>query len=312
MIDREYWRLARTVDIASVFRYSDQYSSSYRAEYAVDGNIGNYWRTNNPAGAYIVVELADAAAIESLRWYVGNTTYYAKEFTVSGSNDGESFTELFSGGCTNASGWQLFNWVNETPYKYIRITCNTPNNTSRLYTYELEFGIFEKKYFDKSYGKYIVAVFDGPVSAPTENDVQHFSVTAHMAIMENDGHLTLKPIPRTISSIVPHPDVENALLITLSTSERLDECWKPVILSYDGTGSMTGYGRPVGAFEFEFDPHGIEYKGDQNDSEHIEIFAVTANARVTKIEFSQYQCANEHLELSNVFARGFLTSVNDI
>ena len=114
MIDREYWPLSRTVSVAGVFGYSDQYSTSRAATMAVDGDTGSYWRTNAPTGAYIIVELAEAAPIESLRWYVGNTTYFAKAFTVAGSNDGADFTDLFSGECTPRSGWQAFNWVNET------------------------------------------------------------------------------------------------------------------------------------------------------------------------------------------------------
>lgn len=312
MFDREYWRLARTVSVASVFGYSDQYSTSRAATNAVDGDTSSYWRTSNPTGAYIIVELAEAADIESLRWYVGNTTYYATSFTVAGSNDGEEFTDLFSGGCTNTSGWQAFSWINETPYKYIRVTCDTPNNTSRLYTYELEFGVVEKKYFDQPYGKYIVAVFDGPVSAPVESDVSHFSVTAPMAVMGEDGHLTLVPTPRTIVSVVSHQDVANALLITLETTERIDECWKPVVLAYDGTGSLTGYGRPVEAFEAEFDPQGIAYKGDQNAEEHIEIGSITASGTLIRIHYSDYKSADEHIEISSITATGKLTHVDDI
>lgn len=312
MINRDYWELFRTVGVAGVYGYSDQYSNAYRATYAVDGSTSNYWQTRKPAGAYIIVELAEAAPIESLRWYVGNTTYFAKAFTVAGSNDGEAFTDLFSGGCTNTSGWQEFGWVNETPYKYIRVTCETPNNTSRLYTYELEFGIVEKMYFDRTYGKYIVAVFDGPVTAPVENDVSHFSVTAPMAIMGDDGQLTLEPTERTVTAVTAHPDVPNALLITLDTTQRLDECWKPVVLAYDGTGSLTGYGRPVEAFEVAFEPQGIAYKGDQLNAEHIEISSIQVKGTLSRLYYSDYTAPAEHIEIGNITATGVLTHVDDI
>ena len=311
MFDREYWNLSQAIGVTGVYGYSDQYSS-YAATRAVDGDIGTYWQTRKPAGAYIIVELAEAAAIESLRWYVGNTTYYAKAFTVAGSNDGAAFTDLFSGGCTNNSGWQVFSWANETPYKYIRVTCDTPNNTSRLYTYELEFGIVENVYFDRTYGKYIVAVFDSPVSAPTESDVSHFSVTAPMAIMGEDGQLTLEQTERTVTSVVAHPDVANALLITLDATQRLDECWKPVVLAYDGTGSLTGNGRPVEAFEVAFEPQGIAYKGDQLNAEHIEIKSIQAKGTLTRLYYSDYTAPAEHIEIGNITATGVLTHVDDI
>lgn len=312
MFDREYWRLARTVGVASVFGYSDQYSSSRAATMAVDGDTGSYWRTGNPTGAYIIVELAEAAAIENMRWYVGNATYYAKEFTVAGSNDGETFDNLFSGACTNNTGWQSFSWINETPYRYIRVTCDTPNNASRLYTYELEFGINEKKYYDQSYGKYIVAVFDGPVSAPVESDVSHFSVTAPMPTPSEYGGVPLQPTSRAVVSVIPHPDVANALLITLDTAERLDECWKPVVLAYDGAGSLTGYGRPVAAFDVEFEPQGIAYKGDQNDAEHIGFKSAHAAGELKRIYYNDYSGGAEHIELTSITATGTLTHVNDI
>lgn len=310
MIDRGYWRLAHKV-VASVYSYSDQSSSSYSATRAVNGSTSDYWRTNNPVGAYIVVKLAEASAIENLRWYVGNTTYFAKAFTVAGSNDGNTFTDLFSGGCTGTSGWQGFHWINEIPYEYIRVTCDAANS-SYLYTYELEFGIVEKQYFDKSYGKYLVAVFDGPVSAPDENDIQHFSVMAPMAVARDGGNLVVEQTQRTIESIVQHPDVVNAFLITLADTERIDECGGPVILSYDGTGSLTGYGRPVTAFQVEFEPLDIAYKGDQNNTEHFEISSMIATGVVIRVEYLDAKSSDEHLEISNVIATGIVTHVDDI
>ena len=312
MINRDYWGLSRAISIASMFGYSDQYSTSRAAKYAVDGDTGSYWRPQNSAGAYIIVEFAEAAPIESLRWYVGHTTYFAKAFTVAGSNDGVDFTDLFSGGCTATSGWQAFSWVNETAYKYIRVTCDTPNSNDRLYVYELEFGLVEKMYYDRPYGKYIVAVFDGPVSAPTENDVSHFTVTAQMAVVGDDGHLALTPAPRTVTGVAAHPDVANALLITLDTAERLDECWKHVVLAYDGSGSLTGYGRPVEAFEIEFDPQSIAYKGDQNAEEHLEINSITASGTLIRLYYSDYKSVDEHIEISSITATGTLTHVDDI
>lgn len=311
MFDREYWTYMKPARVASVYKYSNQYNTSYPATAAVDGDTGTYWRTNSPNGAYIILELVEAIAVDSLQWYVGHTSYYAKAFTVSGSNDGEIFDDLFSGACTNTSGWQTFSWENETAYKYIKLTCNTANS-SRLYTYELKFGSAETAYYEQPYGKYLVAVFDGPVSAPTENDVQHFSVTVPIAVMGEDGNLTLEQTTRTIVSVVPHPNVANALLITLDTTERLDECWKPVVLAYDGTGSLTGNGRPVAAFEAEFDPQGIAYKGDQNDAEHIEITSIQVKGTLMRLYYSDYSAPAEHIEIGNITATGVLTHVDDI
>ena len=167
--------------------------------------------------------------------------------------------------------------------------------------------------YNKTYGKYLAAVFDGSISAPTEADLQHFSVTAQMAVMGDDGNLILEPTPRTIVDIVPHPDVENALLITLDTSERLDECWKPVVLAYDGSGSLRGYGRPVAAFKFSFDPEDIAYKGEQNDSEHVTLHDIMVNARLLKIRYiDSPNLDTGHVALTGITATGFLTYIDDI
>lgn len=311
MFDREHWEYMKIARVASVYKYSSQYSTDRAATKAVDGDTASYWRAGSATNAYIVLELEEATPVSLMQWYIGNTTYFAAAFTVAGSNDGTNFTDLFSGGCTATSGWQEFSWENETPYKYIRVTCDTPNS-SRLYTYELKFGCAVTAYYDQSYGKYLVAVFDGPVSEPVESDVSHFSVTAPIAVMGEDGHMKLEPTDRTITSVVAHPDVANALLITLDTAQRIDECLEPVVLAYDGTGSLTGYGRPVDAFEVAFEPQGIAYKGDQNGEEHIEIKSVQAIGTLTRIRFSDFSSGVEHIEIGSITATGVLTHVNDI
>lgn len=310
MINRDYWGMSRTVGVAGVFDYSDEYSSSRAATMAVNGNTGDYWRPSTPVGAYIIVELQEAAAVNSLRCYVGNTSYYATSFTVAGSNDGEIFDDLFTGACTSSSGWQTFSWTNETAYRYIRFTCNAASS-SRVYIYELEFSADEKIYYDRSYGKYIVAVFDGPVSAPVENDASHFFVTTQIAAVENNGRLTLTPTARTVVGVTAHPDVPNAILISLDAKQRLDECLGPVVLSYDGAGSLNGNGRPVEAFEAEFEPQGLAYKGDQSRIEHIEVKGVSAVGVLKKIEYKN-TTENEHIEISGVITTAQLIHVNDI
>lgn len=310
MFDREYWTVTRKVGVASVFGYSD-YFSSYAATRAVDGDTGNYWRTNSPNGAYIIVELSAASAVSGLRWYVGNTSYYAKEFTVAGSNDGESFDDLFTGGCKATTGWQEFSWVNDKAYKYVRVTCNVSNNSSRLQTYELEFIGSDKRYFDKSYGKYIVAVFDDPISEPIQTDAGHFSVTAPFNVMGTDGRFSPEPVSRAVSSVVMHPSVENAILIALDSSERLDECLNPVVLAYDGAGSLVGAGGPVEAFEVSFDSNGLDYKGDQLFTEHIELLDMVAVGNLLEIK-THNTPLNEHIGVETIAPVGVLIHINDI
>ena len=141
----------------TVSAYSSQYSTSYAAAMAIDGNTSTYWRCNTPTGAYITLQLSAAKAVTLFRVYVGNSSYYAKTWTLSGSNDGSTFTDIASGACTSTTGWQEFSVSNSTAYLFYKWTCNT-GNSSYLYTYEIE--LWETVSYVKADGKYIAITFD--------------------------------------------------------------------------------------------------------------------------------------------------------
>ena len=154
----------------TVSAYSSQYSTSYAATMAIDGSTSTYWRCNTPTGAYITLQLSAAKAATLFRVYVGNSSYYAKTWTLSGSNDGSTFTDVASGACTSTTGWQEFSITNSTEYLFYKWTCNT-GNSSYLYTYEIE--LWETKSYVKADGKYIAITFDETLTGdPTgENPV---------------------------------------------------------------------------------------------------------------------------------------------
>lgn len=141
----------------TVANYSNQYSTAYPASAVLDGSTSTYWRTNSPTGAYVTLQLSLAKAVAKLRIYVGYASYYATSWTLSGSNDGVSFTNLLTAACTSSVGWQEFTVNNNTEYLFYRWTCNTGSG-SRLYTYLLVLG--ENRPFVKADGKYIGLSFD--------------------------------------------------------------------------------------------------------------------------------------------------------
>lgn len=137
--------------------YSNQYSTSYPASAILDGSTTTYWRTDSPIGAYATIQLSIAKAVTKFRIYVGNSSYYATSWTLSGSNDGVTFEALLTSACTSTTGWQEFVVSNTVEYLFYRWTCNARSG-SRLYTYLVE--LWETKTFAKSDGKYIGLSFD--------------------------------------------------------------------------------------------------------------------------------------------------------
>lgn len=166
-MSREFEILVR----GTVWDYTSQSSTSYAATNAIDDSTSSYWRCNSPTGAYITLKLTAPETITKVRLYIGNTSYRATEWRLSGSNDGAVFEDIYTGTTTNATGWQEFFFENSVPYQYIRWTCVSGASTSRLYLYEIE--VFKKVVFEytKADGKYIALKFDqtllGDVSGTT-------------------------------------------------------------------------------------------------------------------------------------------------
>lgn len=166
--------MSRKVEVSAhgtVVDYTSQSSTSYAATNAIDGSTSSYWRCNSPTGAYITLMLSAPAAITRVRLYIGNTSYRASEWKLSGSNDGALFEDIYAGTISNATGWQEFSFENSAAYQYIRWTCVSGASTSRLYLYEIE--LFQTLVFEytKADGKYIALKFDqellGDVSGKT-------------------------------------------------------------------------------------------------------------------------------------------------
>ena len=84
----------------------------------------------------------------------------------------------------------------------------------------------------------------------------------------------------------------------------------PISLAYTGS-TLEGEGGSVQAFELECPNDGLEYKGGQNDVEHIEVSGVTALGILKKIEYKN-TTEDEHIEISGVITTAQLIHVNDI
>lgn len=116
----------------------NEYSTSYSASYAIDGSTSTYWRGTTDVN-WFQIQLQEAKVVTQLRLFLGS--YYIKTFTLSGSNDGATWTQLggeYTAASSTTAQWYTFEIENTDAYLYYRIDTLTTYTNSRVYIYELE------------------------------------------------------------------------------------------------------------------------------------------------------------------------------
>lgn len=257
----------------SVSDYSSQYNTTYAATTAIDGSTSTYWMCNPPTGAYITLQLGTAAIATKFRIYVGSSSYYSTSWTLFGSNDGTTFTEIASGACTSVTGWQEFNFENETAYTFYKWVCNT-GNSSYLYTYEIE--LWKTVSYVKADGKYIGITFDETlVGDPTGENP---SPIGGWAASETEASIASVSTSGNYSSSYPA-----AKLIDGSTSTY----WRCPSGGTIGSYFILGFSESValGGFSFyqsiSYYPRAFTIYGSQDESVWSVIASVT-NSETTE------------------------------
>lgn len=86
---------------------------------------------------------------------------------------------------------------------------------------------------------------------------------------------------------------------------------KPIIVAYNGS-TVAGNGGFVQAFEIKCPNDGFEYKGGQNDAEHIEIVSVQASGELLRLHYKDCSAGTEHIQIASITATGALAHVDDI
>lgn len=128
-------KIDMTGTVASALNVS---STSYPASNVIDGSTSTYWR-GTTAINWLQIRLQEAKVVTRLRLYLGS--YYIKTFTFSGSNDGETWTQLggeYTAASSTTAQWYTFDIDNTDPYLYYQIDTLTAYSSSRIYIYELE------------------------------------------------------------------------------------------------------------------------------------------------------------------------------
>lgn len=264
----------------------NQYSSSYPGSKVVDGDTSTYWRGTSSTN-WVQFELEVPKAVTGMRMYLGS--YYVTSFSLSGSNDGSTWTKLGgnrSAANSTAGKWYEYTVDNSTEYKYYRIDTLGGYSSSRLYIYEVEFQE------------------DVPAGNELRTQLSGFSYS-----YVPGGKL--EPVSRAITKVVP--DNEDTTIVYLSLapgmSNNLQNLHGDVKISYAG-GTLRGQGGPVADFEFTFTPVELAEKNNPNATEHIEVPLIEVKARLSQVFYTETN-TQEHVDLT-LAVEAALTHVDDL
>lgn len=261
----------------------NQYSSNYSGAKIVDGSTSTYWR-GTTAINWIKFQFAEAFALTKLRLYMAS--YYIKTFTISGSNDGSTWTQIggtLTGASSSTAQWYEYTISNEIEYLYYKIDTLTTYG-STVYLYEVEMyetvGVGNEKFFTVSAQEYDY-VPDGEISTVT------YKVLSVSKDSEDDTILYLE-------------------------TDRFENAFGNVTVAYGG-GNLSGDGGYVEAFSEVFTPADLIPKPDQDDNENIQISGITGTGTLTHIYYTNTADQKQgHLEISGITGTGTLTNINDL
>lgn len=250
----------------------NQYSVSYSAANAIDGDINTYWRGTTQEN-WVAVRLNSAKIVTGLRLHLGS--YYIRTFTFSGSNDGVNWTKIggtYTAANSTVSQWYEFELDNSTAYLHYRIETVTTYNTSRVYLYEME--LLE--------------------TVPVGNESK-FVVTVPMYDMVPGGTIHNVIVP--VESVSKSNLGEDVLLLNFASGnmECIRNAAAAITVEYAG-GTLAGAGGPVEAFAESFSPVNLLPKNNPNDIEHVEMqFIISSDLKAIQFKDTQDE---EHLNMT--------------
>lgn len=122
----------------AVFTSGALYSSDYSAGKAFDGLTNTQW-WGKPGVNWLKVKFPKPKKITSFRLNMGS--YYIKTFTISGSNDDETWTQIggtFTGASSITQQWYEYALENDESYLYYKLDSLTTESSSYALIYEWE------------------------------------------------------------------------------------------------------------------------------------------------------------------------------
>lgn len=241
--------------------------SSYVATNLVDGSTSTMWQTRLAMPQYATFTLYEAFAVTKIRVY-NSSSYRINGITFQGSNDGTTFTDLTTGNCTNATGWNEFTFTNETAYMYYRLVVTSQYTAGRLYAYEFEM------YYTRSIGQEIA-----------------FSVTGQ-EYDHVDGELVDGDYQ--VQSVERHPTDDDAILLTMFPLKRFNNVIGNLTVAYNASLGTLAKVVALASFSEEFTPTDLLGKPNQWDDEYILATIVPAFV-VTAVTYKYGYNDNEYI-----------------
>ena len=284
-LDTPVGHVQKGVDLsAATITALNYYSSSQAPGKVADGDLSTMWRGSTSVN-WIQFQLPEPKVITSIRMYMGS--YYIKTFTMSGSNDGTTWTQLggeYAAASSSTSQWYDIPIDNGDSYLYYRVDTVTTYG-SRIYLYEVE--LCET-----------VAV----------GNETRLSLAGKTYDYVPGGEL--EDTTRTIVAV--SPDSEDGTVVHLKLLDgnvnSLRNLVGDVTITYSG-GTWRGQGGPVEAFEFTFTPTDLQPKFHPGVSDHLST-EVVVGAILTEVHYTDLS-EPEHLE-AVVTPIGNLISIDDI
>ncbi len=259
--------------------------SGYTTAPLTDGQTNAYTRFTSTVPQTIDFAFSESIALYGFRWYIGSSSYYPVVFSFEASPDGETYETLGTFTGTSTIGWQEFVVENEDDYPYYRITI-TQLASSRLYLYEIQFRC-------------------------AVGNEGAFTVSGQEYNYEPGG--TLTNMTYAVASVTAYPADDHAILLKMHPLQRFARVEGALTVSYDADiGSLAGMGGPVASFATAFLPEDLVGKPHPHDPEHIELTAVSADANLLHIYYTDVGSGTENVQISGITAVGTLTHIDDL
>lgn len=112
-----------------------------------------------------------------------------------------------------------------------------------------------------------------------------------------------------LTSITVKSNNDKKVLTLSFANPNLSPAIGLVTVAYDGLGGLQGLGGPSEAFDGDFTPHGLTWKGNQMETEHVEM-SMAANGALLEITYIDAK-HEEHIEMS-LSANSVLTDIHDL
>lgn len=87
----------------------------------IDDDFLTWWEPTVFSNGWIKIDYGEPKVIYGLRYYFNASNYYPYNFTISGSNDDVSYTDILTGVGTSTIGWHSYTFTSVVTYRYYKL-----------------------------------------------------------------------------------------------------------------------------------------------------------------------------------------------